>query len=70
MKTHEYKTIRMESKFRSKGDVPELDRIINESAANGWELVTTSPLATSIWDYGKTNALLLTFRRETGEANR
>ena len=64
MKTHEYKTLRMSTSFRSQADLIEMDRIINESATKGWELVTTTAFGNSIWSYGKTNGMLLTFRRQ------
>jgi|GEM_PF-3171569 len=70
MKTHEYKTLLMKSNFRSRADVVEMDRIINDSAGKGWELVTTTSIGNSVWNEGKTNGMLLTFRRETGAADR
>lgn len=68
MKSYEYKTLRMKTKFRSSKDVTEMDRVINESAAKGWELVTTTTLSSGTFSDGKTNGMLLTFRRETKAA--
>jgi hypothetical protein len=64
MKIYEYKSIKMKGKFRSGEEVVAMDKLINDSAKNGWELVSTAPLANSIWDHGKTNGMLLTFKRD------
>ena len=63
MQNYEYKSIIVKGKFRESGDVNNIDKSINESAANGWELVTATALANNMWDHGKTNGILLTFKR-------
>ena len=42
------------------GDISMLDELINERAANGWELVTYDYMATSIQIKG---AFVITFRK-------
>ena len=42
------------------GDISMLDKLINERAANGWELVTYDYMATSIQIKG---AFVITFRK-------
>lgn len=64
MHNYEYKSLHLPGKFRHAEDLKRLDRTINDSAANGWELSATTPLANSMWDYGKTSGIVLTFRRE------
>lgn len=64
MTNYEYKSIVYSTKFRSATDTQEFDQIINNSAAEGWEFVTATSLATNLWDHGKTSGILLTFRRE------
>ncbi len=42
------------------GDISKLDELLNEQAANGWELVTYSHMATSMQIKG---AFVITFRK-------
>ena len=63
----EYKTeiittgIKMFSDKANKSDVAALDKLINDRAAEGWELVTYSYMATSTQARGAT---LVTFKRQ------
>lgn len=43
------------------GDISTLDKLINEQAANGWELVTYDYMATSMQVKG---AFVITFKKE------
>lgn len=64
MKKYEYKSITIESRFRDQGEIDAMDKVLNDSGEKGWELVSTTSLANSTWDEGKTTAILMTFRRE------
>lgn len=63
----EYKSIRLRSNLKRDTDLTTLDGTINDSAKAGWELVATTPVAYSMWDYGKTTSVVLTFRRPKKE---
>lgn len=64
---YEYKSeilmtgIKMFSDKASEADVSKLDRLINERASEGWELVTYSYMATTLQARGAT---LITFRKQ------
>lgn len=64
MPNYEYKSTVFSTRFRSKTDTADFDSILNQHAAKGWEFVSATALATSLWDHGKTSGLLLTFRRQ------
>ncbi len=64
MTTYEYKSLHLPGKFKRKEDLSRFDQVINDSAAKGWELSATPPLANNIWDHGKTSGIILTFKRE------
>ncbi|TXF86014.1 DUF4177 domain-containing protein [Neolewinella aurantiaca] len=64
MHNYEYKSLYVPGKFKGREDINLFDKTINDSAAKGWELSATTPLANSIWDHGKTSGVILTFRRE------
>jgi hypothetical protein len=64
MTTYEYKSLHLPGKFKRKEDLSRFDQVINDSAAKGWELSATTPLANNIWDHGKTSGIILTFKRE------
>lgn len=67
MHRYEYKSLHLSGKFRSKEDLDQLDKTINDFAAKGWELSATTALANSIWHEGKTSGIILTFKREKTE---
>ncbi|MFK8161552.1 MAG: DUF4177 domain-containing protein [Lewinella sp.] len=65
MNNYEYKSIKIKGKFRSQEEVNLLDQTINDSAKNGWELVTTTSLSNRLFsEAGRTSGILLTFKRE------
>lgn len=64
MPNYEYKSLHVPGKFRSSEEITKLDKIINESAEEDWELSATTPVANSNWERGNTSAIILTFRRE------
>jgi hypothetical protein len=64
MKTYEYKSIKVKGRFRRAYDMEQMDKSINDSAENGWELVSTAAIATSNLSNGKTNGMILTFKRD------
>ena len=62
-----YKTEILRASFKwftvkaNEEDIEQLDKLINEKAADGWELVTYNYMATSAqWE----GAFLITFRKE------
>jgi len=63
MANYEYRTIKVPGSFRNQQSIDLMDKSINETSANGWELVSTAAVGNSSWTYGKTNCMLLTFRR-------
>ena len=63
MTKYEYRSIAVPGKFKKQRDLDQLDKVINESAAKGWELVTYAAVAHSQWNYGLTSAIVATFRR-------
>lgn len=69
MSKYEHKSLIYSTKFRSATDTAAFDKIINDSANNGWEFVSATSLATNMWDHGKTSGVLLTFRREKSYRN-
>ncbi len=64
MKNYEYRSLTIDTNAKNKNKMEKLDRVINDSAANGWELVTYAALGNSWTGYGGTTGILVTFRRE------
>jgi hypothetical protein len=63
MPNYEYKSILVAGKFRDDADLKRLDQNINSALEKGWELVSSTAVANSNWDYGKTSGIVLTFKR-------
>lgn len=66
MINYEYSTLLFESNAKNGEKRKKMDKLINDSAAKGWELVTYTAVANSWTGYGATTGILMTFRREMG----
>lgn len=64
MHNYEYSSLSVDTNAKNGDKRKELDKVINDAAAKGWELVTYTALANSWTGYGRTTEILMTFRRE------
>lgn len=64
MINYEYSTLLVDTNAKNGDDRNGMDKVINDSAEKGWELVTYTSVANNWTGYGATTGILMTFRRE------
>jgi hypothetical protein len=57
-----------EYKVVQNGDVASLEKVLNASAADGWEVLSTTSVATGIWPFNATAVVVVLRRTRRGTA--